>query len=141
MTALDTPCLRYPGRHRTYDGRPVLPSGRYVHRVLYEATHGRLGRDQVLHHECENEWCVNVLHLKPLSLAEHGALHGVTGRGDWGQALKTHCPAGHPYDEANTYVVGRKDGRVERHCRRCQNEAKRRRRREARQHKSKEEQR
>ncbi len=32
------------------------------------------------------------------------------------QALKTHCPAGHPYDEANTYV----DKRGYRYCRECQ---------------------
>jgi hypothetical protein len=31
-------------------------------------------------------------------------------------AVKTHCPHGHPYDEANTYVSAT---RVHRHCRIC----------------------
>ena len=31
----------------------------------------------------------------------HLRLHGLPG--DHCQAEKTHCPAGHPYDEANTY--------------------------------------
>lgn len=33
-------------------------------------------------------------------------------------AEKTHCPSGHPYDEANTY----RSPRGERRCRRCHNE-------------------
>lgn len=31
-------------------------------------------------------------------------------------AVKTHCPQGHPYDEANTYV---RPGTVHRKCRTC----------------------
>lgn len=34
------------------------------------------------------------------------------------QLRKTECPAGHPYDGANTYVYARGRG-SERHCRRC----------------------
>jgi hypothetical protein len=32
------------------------------------------------------------------------------------QLAKTHCPAGHPYDEANTY---RRRGDNRRYCRKC----------------------
>lgn len=32
---------------------------------------------------------------------------------------RTHCPKGHPYDEANTYVVVKRDGRTSRQCRIC----------------------
>jgi hypothetical protein len=35
----------------------------------------------------------------------------------------THCPKGHPYDEANTYL--RKRGNGIRGCRACRNEARR----------------
>lgn len=35
------------------------------------------------------------------------------------QARKTHCPAGHPYDEANTYVVPKTGHRL---CRACARE-------------------
>lgn len=34
-----------------------------------------------------------------------------------------HCPKGHPYDEENTYVCCRPDGRVSRTCRACNREA------------------
>ena len=33
---------------------------------------------------------------------------------------KTHCPSGHPYDEANTYWQTKRDGRRGRSCRACQ---------------------
>jgi hypothetical protein len=39
------------------------------------------------------------------------------------QCLKTHCPHGHPYDEANTRLE-RRGGRV---CRTCHRESERRR--------------
>lgn len=35
------------------------------------------------------------------------------------QRAKTHCPQGHPYDEANTRVGKRGDGRTFRICRAC----------------------
>lgn len=35
------------------------------------------------------------------------------------QARKTHCPAGHPYDDENTYTT---PGRVHRACRACRRE-------------------
>lgn len=34
--------------------------------------------------------------------------------------LRTHCPQGHPYNEANTYRYAGKNGRTERQCRTCQ---------------------
>ena len=42
---------------------------------------------------------------------------------------RTECPAGHPYDEANTYLVMRVDGSIkQRMCRECGRERLRRRR-------------
>lgn len=41
--------------------------------------------------------------------------YGSTGRGQgWNNAVKTHCPKGHPYDDENTYV-----NRGKRICRAC----------------------
>jgi hypothetical protein len=42
------------------------------------------------------------------------------GRSEHGQ--RTHCPHGHPYDAANTYI----DKRGGRHCRACSREYMRR---------------
>lgn len=115
-----SPCTPWEGTHRAYDGRPVLADGRYAYRVLYEEQVGPIPPGHVLHHLCENVWCVNVQeHLRPITQGEHIAEHGLPG--DNHQASKTECPQGHPYDDENTYLWN-----GERHCRRCRQEAKRR---------------
>lgn len=73
----------------------------------------------ICHHTCHNPSCTNPEHIEMMTQSEHMKRHGAGG--DWGQADKTHCPQGHPYDEANTY-----HWRNERHCRECRKAAKRR---------------
>ena len=118
-------CWEWPLYGRKEDGRPQVGTARhYVYRIVYQAAGGALGPDEIAHHTCGHPWCINPFHIEPGQQADHIRGHGLTG--DWGQADKTHCPAGHPYDEANTYVHKRSDGRVERHCKACRREAKRR---------------
>lgn len=122
-------CWRWtgPGYHRREDDRPVFKR-RYVYRLMYEALVGPIPSGTVMDHLCRRPWCVNPEHVEPVAQRTN------IERGDWqpgdanvGQAAKTHCPAGHPYDEANTYRW-----RGERHCRACRRELKRARRRAAR---------
>lgn len=101
----------------------------YAYRKLWQEANGPLTPDIVLHHECENSWCVNIEHLSPITQGEHLTEHGLPG--DWGQADKTHCPAGHEYTPENTYTYERaarpgKGISVERHCKTCRQETKRR---------------
>jgi len=112
-----TPCVAWTGSHRTSDGRPIIDR-QYVYRVLWEEANGPLD-GLSLHHTCENKWCVNLDHLQPMSQGDHLREHGLAG--DWGQADKTHCPAGHEYTEENTYRWNN-----ERLCRACRRETKRR---------------
>lgn len=98
---------------------------RVVHRVLWEYHAAALipdglELDHACHTEavtagrcpggsqCEHRRCCNPAHLVLVTPSEN------TDRQAHSNRAKTHCPKGHPYDEANTAV---RNGR--RHCRAC----------------------
>jgi HNH endonuclease len=85
--------------------------GKRAHRVLYETVVGPIPAGLHIDHLCRVRHCVNRGHMEPVSQRENqrGGLSGV---------LKTHCPAGHAYDEANTYLY-----RGARFCRACNRRA------------------
>ena len=97
------------------DGR-----GRPAHRVAYELEVGPIPDGLQLDHLCCNPACVRPDHLEPVTQAEN--IRRGNGGKHW--AEKTHCPQGHPYDEANTFV----NGKGRRECRTCRNERNRARR-------------
>lgn len=103
------------------DGYPTFWSnGRQVgaHRLSYEMEHGPIPSGMQIDHRCSNRACVNPDHLEPVTADENLRRRVLpTGSGTF-QGGKTHCPQGHPYDEANT-ITRRYDGaRVCRTCRR-----------------------
>jgi hypothetical protein len=85
---------------------------RYAHRVAYERHMGPIPEGLELDHLCRVRRCVNPAHLEPVTHRENMLRgEGVGSR----CAAVTHCPQGHPYDEANTHrtTTGR------RKCRAC----------------------
>lgn len=87
-----------------------------VHRWAYLHFVGPIPEDYVPDHLCRTPACANVLpeagHIELVTQRENSA------RGFSPPAInarKTHCPQGHPYDEANTWYS--KDGW--RQCRTC----------------------
>lgn len=80
---------------------------RRAHRVAYELTVGLIPDGMELDHLCRVRACCNPAHLEPVTRTENQR----RGRG-------THCHAGHPFDEANTYHA--KSG--QRMCRACHRE-------------------
>jgi len=68
--------------------------------------------DHVKERGCTSRLCVNPDHLEPVTCRVN-LLRGDTMTAK--RAKRTHCPAGHPYDEANTYITARN----ERKCRAC----------------------
>ncbi len=87
-----------------------------THRVMYRHLVGPIPEGLTLDHLCANTACCNPAHLEPVTRSENTKRQWAEGRADPGrsQREKTHCPQGHPYDEANTC---HSNGR--RHCRAC----------------------
>ena len=83
-----------------------------AHRYAWEISVGPLSDRLTLHHICRNKVCVNPNHLVPLDWSTHTRI-------DSHNARKTHCPRGHPYDEANT--IHTSPPRPQRVCRTCRN--------------------
>lgn len=84
-----------------------------VHRIAYELLVGPIPDGLQLDHLCRVRNCVNPDHLEPVTGQEN------MRRGYFG--TKTHCPNGHAYDEANTYIFSNTRGR-HRQCRTCTNQ-------------------
>lgn len=124
MIVLTKPCVQWTGRHRKEDGRPIDGQSRYVYRVKYEEVFGPIPSKFILHHVCDNSWCIEPTHLNPMPQNDHIKEHGLPG--SRGQANKTHCPQNHEYNQKNTYYYATKDGFSERHCRICRLAAKKR---------------
>lgn len=118
LRVAETGCWEWTGALRNGYGR-TSTKGRYisVHREVYELLVERLAREVTLDHLCQNRSCANPGHLEPVSQsvnAQRGWANEETPRGNRNRD-KTHCPQGHPYDDANTYR--RADG--SRRCRTC----------------------
>ena len=84
------------------------------HRVSYELFVGPIPEGFDIDHLCRNHACVRPDHLE----AVPRVLNVRRGQGDGSQ---THCPAGHPYDEENTYYWKSPRGYTHRYCRACHN--------------------
>lgn len=78
-----------------------------AHRWAYEQVAGPIPEGLDIDHLCRNRACVNPEHLEPVTRAENIRRAA---------AIKTTCPAGHPYTAENTYV---RPGTTHRKCRTC----------------------
>jgi HNH endonuclease len=116
---VDDGCWEWAGGHNR-DGYGTVyttpGSGpRGAHRVIYELLVGPIPDGLEIDHLCRNRGCVNPGHMEPVSKRVN-LLRGL-GVGAR-NAAKTHCPRGHAYDAANTYIS--RDGK--RVCRTCHRE-------------------
>jgi hypothetical protein len=127
ISAPTTPCwvwtaatpLGY-GVFTPYPKRRGLTS--QAHRISYMEAHGGIRSDLMVDHLCRNRSCVNPDHLEAVTAKVNQRRgDGMAGR----RARVTHCPAGHPYDEAHTHTSDRGQ-RSCRECRRLREVAKRR---------------
>jgi hypothetical protein len=77
-------------------------------------------------HSCDNPACVNPAHLWWGTVSEN--MLDCVRKGRHPNALKTHCPRGHPLSGDNLYINPKK--KTHRNCRECQRQSLRRRRAE-----------
>lgn len=113
---ISTRCMKQNG----YTVIGVAGVVKYTHRVAYEAFRGAIPAGLVIDHLCRVRECCNPDHLEPVT-TRINLLRGDTSTAR--EAATTHCPRGHPYDEANTYR--RPDGKNKRDCRTCRNSRRR----------------
>jgi hypothetical protein len=92
-----------------WGGRKVL-----AHRIAWELAYGPVPDGMCVLHHCDVPRCVRPDHLWIGTQLDNMADMKAKGRGRSGESAKTHCPQGHPYDEANTYHY-----RGMRYCRTC----------------------
>lgn len=116
----DTGCLRWRGSvspkgygRMTVDGRSVAVH-RLAHRVWIGPIPQGLEIDHVAARGCRHRDCIEPAHLEAVTHAEN-----LRRRVNVPQSKITHCPMGHPYDEANTSWIVTADGYDARRCRQC----------------------
>ena len=115
----ETSCWVWDGRKdhkgygKLYDQGKVV----FAHVKNYRETIGEIPDGLELDHLCRQRDCVNPHHLEPVTHQENCR----RGNNGINSSTKTHCPQGHPYDEANTYHPP--GGRAHRTCRICRRNA------------------
>ncbi|MDX3328828.1 HNH endonuclease signature motif containing protein [Streptomyces sp. ME02-6979-3A] len=111
-------CLIWTGPKNNHGYGRIFVNGEqhYTHRLSYQLDVGSIPDGLYLDHLCRVPACCNPQHLEPVTPRENSR------RGE--PANRTHCPAGHLYDEANTIVRERSDWKTKtpvrsRECRTC----------------------
>lgn len=91
-----------------------------AHRFAFQLVKGNIPEGLTLDHLCRNHSCCNPAHLEAVAIGENVRRGIGTQLAAQRQRDKTHCPQGHPYNEANTYIAPN----GARHCRLCRIESK-----------------
>lgn len=110
-------CWEWKASHDTRGYGLLWLNRRWIgaHRFAYELLVGPIPDGLEIDHLCRNKSCVNPAHLEPVTHLENMRRADYGSKGDRGKhnAVKTHCPVGHPYTADNTKLYrGRRSCRV-----------------------------
>lgn len=126
----ETGCLEWQGAQDGHGYGQINVNGRpeKVHRLMYRLFVGEIPEKLSIDHLCRNRICSAPDHLEAVTLSENTRRQlEATGHPN---AKKSHCPKGHPYDEANTRYEHQGYGRVCRVCRAASSKAYRQRKKD-----------
>lgn len=119
---LDTDCLIYEGApdRQGYARIRIGAKTLKAHRAAWVARHGLPPAETPsILHRCDVPACFRDDHLWAGTPSENMLDMVAKGRAPRYLAKRTHCPAGHPYDEANTAHRISKAGHNGRYCLQC----------------------
>jgi len=118
----NTGCLLWLGtvNRKGYGRIGVNKKAYFTHRVAWECTFGPIPSDKWVLHKCDQPSCIRPDHLFLGTHADNMADMEQKGRARRGvyNAMKTHCPAGHPLSGDNLRTVERPTG-TRRICIQC----------------------
>lgn len=109
------------GYGQFWNGKRCVPS----HRWSYQYFYGEMSKELLVCHHCDNPKCVNPFHLFLGTYRDNikDAIAKNRIKIPRSNAEKTHCKRGHPFNETNTNITPQ----GWRHCRKCRNEAEKKR--------------
>jgi hypothetical protein len=109
-------CWEWQGCHQSagYATVGMNCKQKLVHRVLYEHFFGPIPKPLEPDHLCRHRWCVNPLHIEPVTRRENIMRGSGPGLLAARNGTKTMCNRGHPFTPDNTY-----HWHGHRHCREC----------------------
>lgn len=113
-------CLEWRGylHPEGYGETSCRGKGWRVHRLMYTLVKGAVPDHLMVCHTCDNRKCCNIEHLWLGTRGDN--LRDMAAKGRHQEQVKTKCPRGHEYNDTNTYIVRKSNGKTARSCRQCQ---------------------
>lgn len=123
----DNGCILYRTHWKIRPSITYKGKSRYAARRLWELLNGEIPNGQSVLHACDNGYCINLDHVRLGTQQEN--IQDMLDRKrirpnmEIGkiQSTKTHCPAGHPYNDEHSLVLYRNGKFRNRYCKTCKN--------------------